>query len=549
MDEKLAEVFTIIPKSEGGDGYMPSKVMNMEEVLNLIKENQTISTAGFAGAGVAEEVLAALEKRFLETGSPKNLTVLYAAGQGNWKDGGIQHFAHEGMIKRVIGGHFDTCRNLVELINANKVEAYNLPQGVICHLYRAIAGNKPGVITKVGLKTYIDPRLQGGKMNDVTKTDIVRLIELNDEEWLLYPSMPIDIAIIRGTTADELGNITMEEEAVLTEALDVAMAVKASGGKVIAQVKYLAKADTLDAQLVKVPGTIIDAVVISREPEKYHRQTWVKYYDPAMAGHIKVPLASIPPMPLDERKIIARRSSMELVPDAVINLGIGVPEGVATVAAEEGVENLTLTVEAGPTGGIPAPGLSFGAGINPWAIIDHTHQFDFYDGGGVDVAFLGLAEVDIKGNLNVSKFGPKIAGCGGFINITQNAKKVVFCGTFTAGGLQLQIKDGKLSIIQEGKYKKFVSNVQQITFSGEYAASINQPVYYITERAVFKLGNEGLILTEIAPGIDLEEDIIKQMEFKPNIAKDLRIMDAALFHKKSMGLKKLLGNLNIYGNA
>lgn len=518
---------------------MGSKLMTIKEAVQIIKDGDTIATTGFAGACLAEEVLIAIEKRFLDTGNPKNITSIFASGQGNWKDGGLQHIAYKGLLKRVIGGHFDTCANLVKLIIENEIEAYNFPQGAICHLYRAIAANKPGEITKVGLKTYVDPRLQGGKMNDKTKEELVKLIHINEEEWLLYPSMKIDVAIIRGTTADEFGNITMEDEGILSEGLAMAQAAKASGGKVIVQVKNFVKAGTLDAQQVMIPGTVVDAVVVSQEPEKYHRQTWPEYNSPVLAGHQKMPLASTKPLKLNERKVIGRRAAMELIPNTVTNLGIGVPESVAGVAEEEGIgDQLILTVEAGPTGGIPAPGLSFGTAINAWSIIDQTSQFDYYDGGGLDITFLGLAQTDQKGDVNVSKFGPKIAGCGGFINVSQNTKKVIYCGTFTAGGLKLKIGEGRIEIIQEGKVKKFINQVEQITFSAEYAVETEQEVLYITERAVFELSKDGLMLIEIAPGIDLEKDILANMEFKPIISENLKLMDSTIFSEDLIGLKE-----------
>lgn len=518
---------------------MNSKLMTIEEAVQLIKDRDTVATTGFCCAGLAEEVLVAIEKRFIDTGKPEDITSIFAAGQGNWKDGGIQHLAYKGLLKRVIGGHFDTCANLVKLINENKIEAYNFPQGVICHLYRAIAANKPGEITKVGLKTFVDPRLQGGKMNEKTKEELVKLIHINEEEWLLYPSMKIDVAIIRGTTADELGNITMEDEGILSEGLAMAQATKASGGKVIVQVKNFVKAGTLDAQHVIIPGTVVDAVVVSKEPEKFHRQTWPEYNSPVLAGHQKMPVTSMKPLELDVRKVIGRRAAMELKPNTITNLGIGMPESVAGVAAEEGIgDQLLLTVEAGPVGGIPAPGLSFGTAINAWSIIDQTSQFDYYDGGGLDITFLGLAQTNQKGDVNVSKFGPKIAGCGGFINISQNTKKVIYCGTFTAGGLKLKIGEGKLDIIQEGKFKKFLNQVEQITFSGEYAAETGQEVLYITERGVFELSKDGLVLIEIAPGIDLEKDILANMEFKPIVSENLKLMDAVIFSEGLIGLKE-----------
>jgi len=514
------------------------KLISAEMAALMVEDDFIVATTGFAGACLAEEILIAIENRFLNTGEPRGITSLFASGQGNWKDGGLQHFAHEGFLKRTIGGHYDTCSDLVKMINENKIEAYNFPQGAICHLYRAIAANKPGEITKVGLKTFIDPRMEGGKMNAVTTEDLVKLIEIENEEWLLYKPVKIDLAIIRGTTADENGNITMEEEGMLSEGLAMAQATKACGGKVIVQVKNYVKAGILEAQKVVIPGTVVDAVVVSTKPEQYHRQTWVEYYSPALSGKYKIPEEQVKKMALDARKVIGRRAALELEQQTITNLGIGVPESVAGVAAEEGVGGqLLLTVEAGPTVGIPAPGLNFGTAFNAWSIIDQISQFDYYDGGGLDVAFLGLAQTDAKGNVNVSKFGPKIAGCGGFINISQNTSKIVFCGTFTAGGLEQEIKEGSLKIVKEGKFKKFINEVEQVTFSGEYAIETAQTVLYITERAVFELTKKGLVLIEIAPGVDLQKDVLDNMAFLPMISPDIKLMDNALFSEGLIGLE------------
>jgi len=517
---------------------MRNKIVSAHDAAAVIRAGDTLATSGFVGIGTPDELLAALSARFIETGEPRNLTLVFAAGQGDGKDRGLNRLGHDGLLKRVVGGHWGLIPQVGRLALENRIEAYNLPQGCISHLYRDIAAGKPGTLSKIGLGTFVDPRLGGGKINAVTSEDLVRLMEIDGQEWLFYKAFRIDVAFIRGTTADTHGNITMEREALTLDNLAMAMAARNSGGVVIAQVERIAKAGSLNPRLVRVPGTLVDCVVVA-EPDN-HRQTYATAYSPAFAGEIQVPLDSLKPLPLDERKLIARRCAMELPVEGVVNLGIGMPEGVAAVANEERVLDLiTLTAEPGVVGGVPASGLDFGAAYNVEALIDQNQQFDFYDGGGLDLAVLGMAECDAEGNVNVSRFGPKLAGAGGFINISQTARKLLFAGTFTAGGLEVEARDGRLRIVQEGRARKFRGRVEQITFAGRRAAALGQTVLYVTERCVFELTPAGLRLAEVAPGIDIARDILAHMDFVP-LVDTPALLPACLFEAGVMDLRTRL---------
>ena len=512
------------------------KIISAEDAAGQVNDGDTVASSGFVSSAIPEGLIKALEARFLSTGKPEGITYFYAGSQGLRDGRGGDRVAHKGLTKRVIAGHYNTAPTLGNMILAGEIEGYNLPQGVLSQLTRDVAAHRPGTITHVGLGTFVDPRQSGGKLNDITTEDLVKLVDIDGEEKLLYKSFPINVAFIRGSYADEAGNVTMHREICEGEVTSIAQAAKNSGGKVFVQVEKIVPAGSLDPRLVKIPRSLVDALIIA-DPED-HEQTYGCEYDPSLTGETRKQVDEIPPLSLNAKTVIARRAALELREGTLVNLGIGIPEFVAAVANDEGVsDSIMLTVEAGPNGGIPQAGIRFGASLNPECILAQHNQFDYYDGGGIDLACLGMAQADKEGNINVSRFSGRLAGCGGFINITQNAKNVCFCGTFTSGGLEEIIEDGKLTIVKEGRTRKFIESVEQITFSGDYARKRGKKVLYITERAVFELRPDGLWLTEIAPGIDLETQILAEMEFAPKMEPGgPKRMDERIFREGLMGL-------------
>lgn len=523
---------------------MKDKTTTTEQAMALIRDGDVVTTTGFVQSCIPEMLHAALEKRFVEQGSPRDLTLIMCAGAGDSKGLGTGRLHHDGLLRRVIAGNFGRMPKVAQAAQENKICGYNLPQGVISQLYRACAAGQPGLFSKVGLHTYVDPRHGGGKVNKVTEEDIVKHVEVDGEDWLFYKATKIDVAFIRGTSADRSGNISMEREALTLDCLAQAMAAHNNGGIVIAQVERIVEDGSIKPKDVKIPGLLVDCVCVADDPEM-HRMNYGVQHNPALSGEIRVPVEGIPKMPLDQRKIIARRAAFELPPNGAVNLGVGAPDGVAAVANEEkATQYITLTTEAGAVGGVLAGGSSFGSSANADAVIDQNQMFDFYDGGGLDLTCLGMAECDAEGSVNASRFGGRLNGCGGFINISQNSRAVVFAGTFTAGGLKVAVENGELRIVQEGRNKKFVRLIEQITFSGPYASQRSQPVLYVTERCVLQLTPKGLELIEIAPGIDLQRDILDQMEFRP-IIENVAQMDARIFRDEPMGLLDDLLNLNL----
>lgn len=507
--------------------------MTATDAVGLIEDGATIAIGG-SGGGLLEpdQLIQELGRRYSETGSPGKLQLVHTTGIGDRAGGGMDHLAQPGLARRIIAGNWGMAPKMSQMAAEGEFEAYNFPQGVMSQLFRDIAGGRPGTLTHVGIGTFCDPRIEGGRLNARTTEDLVSVVTIKERDWLLYPALPIDVCFIRGTTADENGYISCEEEPARLEMLAIAQATHNSGGLVIAQVKYLAQAGTIDPRNVIIPGICVDVVVVNAQ----QRQVVTHDYNPTFSGAVTGALSALPPFPLDQRKVVARRALKEIRDGDIVNLGVGIADGVAAVAAEEGwVQHFTLTIEQGLVGGVPARGVIFGVATNPAAILDQPSQFDFYDGGGLDICFLGFAEIDLAGNVNVSKFGGRIIGTGGFINISQNATTVVFCGTLTAGGLHAHAGDGQLRIDTEGRHRKFVDHVEQITFSAAEARRRGQQVLYVTERAVFRLGDDGIVLTELAPGVDLQCDVLDIIGHVP-VDPDLQTMDSAIFREEALGL-------------
>ena len=505
-----------------------------DEAAGLVEDRDAILISGSGGGhAVPEALLAAVEQRFLREGKPRGLTSVSVVGVGDRAALGASHLAHEGLLERAITSALVDSPGLVRLAAEDKIEAYTLPQGVLSQLMRDMAAGRPGLLSKTGLGTFVDPRQQGARQSPRTRPDFVEVMTIAGEEWLFFKPVPVTVAFLRGTTADEDGNVTMEEEAVLGEMLAMAQATRNAGGIVIVQVKRTARRGTLPPKQVRIPGILVDFVVVDRE----QRQTYATYYDPSYSGELRIPDTHIQSLPLGPRKVIVRRAAMDLFPGAVCNLGAGVSTGLSTIAAEEGLLDVAvLTNEQGIVGGAPITGRDSGGGQNFAAMIEQPSQFDFYDGGGLDLAFLSFAEADAEGNVNVSRFGDKIIGVGGFINISQNARCVIFSGTLTAGGLDVGWENGRTVIRTEGRHRKFVPKLEQICYNARIGRERGQVTLFVTERAVFRVGPHGLELVEIAPGLDARRDVVAHMGFEPRIASDLTTMDPRIFQPGRMGL-------------
>jgi propionate CoA-transferase len=510
-----------------------SKVISVREAVGVVEDGQTVLIGGSgAGHALPQRFIDELAAVYTAEGRPRDLTTVRVVGIGDFADRGFSQLGLPGLMRRTIGSNIGNEPRLGALVERNELEAYSFPQGVLSQLTREIAAGRPGLVTQVGLGTYVDPRQTGGKQNSRTTEDLVEVVSLRGREWLLFHAFPIDVAVIRGTTADEEGSISMEGEAIQGEMLAMAMAARNSGGTVIAQVRDVVPRGTLPQRDVRVPGALVD--YIYTDPDQW--QTYITQDSPYYAGRERKPVGGDPPLPLDVRKIVARRSLLEFKPGYICNLGFGISQLIGRVAWEEGItDQLVLTVEQGIFGGVPVAGNEGGAGFNYQAMIDQPYMFDFYDGGGLDIASLSFAEVDEEGNVNVHAFEGRVRGPGGFPNISARTGKINFVGTLTAQGLELEIDRG-VKVLREGSLSKFVPRVREISFSGALARERGQQVRYVTDRAVFELAGEGVRLIEVAPGIDVQRDVIDRMGFRPIIAEDLREIDARVYATGPMGL-------------
>lgn len=505
-----------------------------KEAAEKIKNGDSVCVIGNISMLEPETILYEIEQQFLEKGTPRDLTLLFPVFIGSMENRGIDYFAHEGMVKRAIGGSYASMgpnRRFNDLIFENKVEAYHLPMGPFYKLLQNTGAGQPGLFTEVGLHTSADPRMGGGRLNEATKENIVQVKDLDGREWLYYPRLPVDVSIIRGTSADEKGNIYLENEPTSQGILAIALAAKNNGGIVIAQVRRKVRSGTIHPKLGAVPGKLVDFVVLDERDEAQ-----VSHHEATTYTEQKEQIEKRE-MPLTHRKVILRRMLLELWENAFVNLGFGIPAQLPALAVEEGVaENLEFTIEHGPIGGLPGWDGTFAVSVNPEMILDSTNIFDVYTCGMLDISCLGMGEADRFGNVNNHKFKNMIAGAGGFNDITYKTPKILFGGTFTAGGLKTEVSGGTIKILQEGRNRKLASGIEGITFNAQDARKRGQTVKYITERAVFELGDRGLVLKEIAPGIDLKRDILDLLDFEVEIAEDLVRMDERIFKEEVMGI-------------
>ena len=518
-------------------------VIGLDEVGRLIGDAAVVTVSSSSGLGCPDAILQAIGQHFTVTGAPRNLTTIHPIAAGDmYGIGGIDHLAQPGLLRRVVAGSYPSgpsslpSPRIWQMIADDQIEAYNIPSGILYHLHREVAAGRPGVLTHVGLDTFVDPRRQGGKMNAATREDLVQLVEFDGQEWLYMRSLPVNVAIIRGTTADERGNISMEHEGAYLGVYDQALAAHNSGGIVIAQVERLTANNTIPPQDVRVPGIIVDYIVVAPD----QMQTTQTPYDPAISGETRRPADSFESVEWGADKVIARRAALEIRQDDAVNLGFGISALVPRILLEEGQQRVTWVIEQGAVGGVPLLGFQFGCAANAQAIMGSPDQFSYFQGGGFDRSMLSFMQIDRFGNVNVSRLAARphvTAGAGGFVDITARARNIVFSGYFTAGGLELALDDGRLRIVREGRSRKIVPDVEHVTFSGRRARAQGQNVIYITERCVLRLEEAGLTVVEVAPGIDLERDVLAQADIALRVSPDLHLMDSRLFRPQPMGLQ------------